>query len=118
MRILYLVLLVALSIVGTSCSKKTAGVDSGDDKGGPELTESKASPEEAASSVEEERKEAPEPDQIGEDCVAFLRATRAVPAQQGSGVCPQCPTGDNNAEVLQFQSFKIGKIAPAGGSCQ
>jgi hypothetical protein len=123
MRNLYPLLFVSLMVFGTSCSKKTAVVTRGDpheEKERSELADSKTQPEATGSefSGDEDREVAPDSDQIGEDCVAFLRATRAVSPQKGSGVCPQCPAGDNNPEVFQFQSFKIGKIAAADGSCQ
>ena len=54
---------------------------------------------------------------IGEDCVAFLRATKAVSASRENSDCPQCP-GNGAFEVLRFNGFKIEKISPSEAGCE
>ena len=54
----------------------------------------------------------PEPrppgNKIANDCLAFLRATKVVPAQTKSDDCPECPTG--STEVLKFQGMNTDRV--------
>lgn len=116
MRIQFPILFVALSLIWTSCSEKSTTVASGkSEKSVGDQSQQEAAPN---ANEAEENDRAPDSDQIGEDCVAFLRATRAVPAKRDSGACPECPTSDNDPEVLQFVSFKIKKITGGEESCR
>jgi hypothetical protein len=74
--------------------------------------------ENAAKQASREMQGMPEPDQIGEDCVAFLRATKAVPPNRANGNCPQCPTSTNDPEVLQFNNFEIKKASLSENGCR
>ncbi len=62
---------------------------------------------------EEERQ--PGEDQIGEDCVAFVRSTRVVPVQAASSECPACPVG--GSEALSFRTIRIDSVACSGDTC-
>jgi len=44
----------------------------------------------------------PPEEEIGEDCVAFLRATVTVAAKRANGDCPQCPVSTEATEVLSL----------------
>ena len=122
MKILYLTLVAGAGILAVSCSEKSS--KSPGEK--PPLTaaevnktsQSDSAPESEGDSKKEESKAAPESEEIGEDCVAFLRATKAVPAQPESTDCPTCPGSSATVEVLQFERFEIGKVSLSGSNCE
>jgi len=74
--------------------------------------------EEAGEKESGERELTPDQDVIGEDCVAFLRATKVVRPQEEKKDCPTCPTAGTDYEVLQFLGFKIEKIKPSEAGCE
>lgn len=130
MKILCLTFAVCAGFLAASCSEKP-GADSGGNSKPPKekprqdfaAAEAKkngpsdsASESEGAPKKEEAEEVVPEPDEIGEDCVAFLRATKAVPAHPKSTECPTCPGNNATVEVLRFENFKIGKVAFTGAT--
>jgi hypothetical protein len=75
-------------------------------------------PKAAGEKESEEKELTPGPDEIGEDCVGFLRAT-TVPQPNAPGkACPECPSGTAGFEVLKFHGFKIEKISPSEVGCE
>lgn len=60
----------------------------------------------------------PDADQIGEDCVAFLRSTTVVTPIRAAGECPQCPVGEAPAEVLKFRDLDIERVSTSGQVCE
>lgn len=70
---------------------------------------------EEGQSEEGENKSEPPTDQIGEDCVAFVRSTKTVQSSDGTGACPQCPVG---MEVLRFDSIQVDEVSSNGTACE
>ena len=64
-------------------------------------------------SVSEENESKPHEDEIAEDCVAFVRSTKVVPAT------PQCAgcTGDSR-EALAFRQIKVDRISCVAAACE
>ena len=57
----------------------------------------------------------PDEDKIGEDCAAFVRLTKVVPAQTTSADCPGCPAGPT--DVFSFRHMKTDKVSCSGDTC-
>ena len=109
MDIRHATLILVAGIITASCSEKSA----------PDREERSNTSErtrEARSEVakgDDERQ--PGEDEIAEDCVAFVRSTKIVPAQAPSADCPGCPAA--GAEVLAFRQMKTDRISCSGDSC-
>jgi hypothetical protein len=96
----------AILLVG-SCSEKSK----------PDLA--KNSPSELKTESEEnENDRGPREDEIAEDCVAFVRSTRLVPAQISPANCPTCTSEAEATEVLAFQQFQADRISCSGDTCE
>ncbi len=67
---------------------------------------------------EEEDEEKPVAEELGEDCVAFLRSTTVGQSSGPSADCPHCPSSNAAPDALKFSSFKIVRYLPAGDSCE
>lgn len=109
MRIRRAALIVGAGIITASCSEKSA----------PER-EKHSSPAEATRApapevAEAEDERQPREDEIAEDCVAFVRSTKVVPAPAPTADCPGCPAG--GVEVLTFRQMKTDRISCAGDTC-
>lgn len=78
----------------------------------------KAEDERHASRAElsEENEQQPHEDEVAEDCVAFVRATKVVPAPAGNAECPSCPP--DGIEVLRFQSMKTDRTSCSATACE
>ena len=92
-------LLFAAGLLVASCSDKPA----------PSKPESQSESEAEAKETEEKPRE----DQVAEDCVAFLRATKTVP--QTAADCAGC--SGEAAEVLAFREVRIERISCSAESC-
>ncbi len=57
----------------------------------------------------------PGEDKIGEDCAAFVRSTKVVPARAASTDCPGCPAG--GTDVLSFRHMKTDAVSCSGDTC-
>ena len=57
----------------------------------------------------------PGEDKIVEDCVAFVRSTKVVPARPASGDCPACPPG--GTDVLAFRKMKMDSVSCSDDTC-
>jgi len=57
----------------------------------------------------------PDEDKIGEDCVAFVRSTKVVPARAATTDCPGCPVG--GTEVFAFRHMKTDAVSCSGDTC-
>ncbi len=99
---------VALGLSFASCSKEK-------DAGRAEQHTTADQPRETEVAGESEA--APEPSEIGEDCVAFLRSTRAVPTKPSGGECVGCSTTTDAPEVLKFGDFKIENVTTTENGC-
>jgi hypothetical protein len=72
-------------------------------------SEKKSEPE----SAREENESKPREDEIAEDCVAFVRSTKVVPA---TPECAGC-TGDSR-EALAFRQIKVDRISCVAAACE
>lgn len=109
MKIRRAALIVVAGIITASCSEKSAP-DREKHSSTPEATRESRS--EVAEGEDELR---PREDEIGEDCVAFVRSTKVVPAQAASTDCPGCPAG--GTEVLTFRHMKTDAVSCSGDTC-
>ncbi len=57
----------------------------------------------------------PGEDEIEEDCAAFVRSTKVVPARAASADCPGCPAG--GTAVLAFRGMKTEAVSCSGDTC-
>jgi len=101
-------LIFIASILIASCSEKASSK-----KEHAKESEVRRSP---ASEPEKEKELQPREDEIAEDCVAFLRATKVVPARNQKADCPDC--AEKGAEVLAFQQFQIDRISCSADTCE
>jgi hypothetical protein len=122
-RILRITLIAVVGLLAASCSKKSAADADQKPKNASETPRQNLA-EGASESENESRKSpgeaeaAPDPEEIGEDCVAFLRATKAVPANRENTNCPQCPGNDASVEVLKFNDLKINRVTFSESTCE
>lgn len=106
MDIRRIVPILAAGIMAASCSEKPA----------PERErkpEEKREPDSAVAKEEEESQ--PGEEEIAEQCVAFVRATKIVSAQTPGANCPGCPPP--GAEVLAFRQVKTDRVSCSGDAC-
>ncbi|MEY2519055.1 MAG: hypothetical protein QOF24_814 [Verrucomicrobiota bacterium] len=96
-----------VGIVIASCSEKSAPDRANDSAASDAPRESER--------VEGNEELQPREDEIGEDCVAFVRSTKVVPARAPSADCPGCPA--EGAEVLTFRQMKTDRISCSGDTC-
>jgi hypothetical protein len=64
-------------------------------------------------SANEKNESQPREDEIAEDCVAFVHATKIIPA---TAECAGC-TGDTR-EALAFRQIKVDRISCAAAACE
>lgn len=100
---LRLALIFLVAGIATSCSEKSTR---------DREQARKTSEAEASESKEELR---PEEDQIAEDCAAFVRATKVVPARAANTECPTCPAAGSDA--LSFRQVKTDAVSCSGDTC-
>jgi hypothetical protein len=135
MHIRRLTLIFVAGFIAASCSEKPA-VDRNQNsqtekaKAGPEVAaqnEMRTNGSEAQhpSASESESSEAegknelqPPEDEIAEDCVAFLRSTKTIPANGANADCPQCPANTEAREVLKFDDIRVDRVARAESTCE
>jgi hypothetical protein len=102
-------LIFVVGIITASCSEKSAPDRDKDSAG------SEASREPARESESERTKGQPGEDEIGKDCLAFVRTTKVVPAKTASTDCPGCPAG--GTEVFSFRHLKTDAVSCSGDTC-
>ena len=104
-------LILVASLITTSCSEEAASDRQKDAMEAPreQMRESKptAAPADAP--------QRPGEGKIGRDVVAFVRATRIVPAAGASTDCPGCPAG--GTEALTMRQFKTDSVSCSGDTC-
>jgi hypothetical protein len=108
MDCLRLALMFVAGILIASCSEKASPKQEQ-----AKETEARRSP---ASEPEEEKERQPREDEVAEDCVAFLRATKVVPAKNPKADCPDCAV--EGAEVLSFQQIQTDRISCSADTCE
>jgi hypothetical protein len=60
----------------------------------------------------------PREDEIAEDCVAFVRTTKVIPAQSPTPGCVNCAAVAEATEALGFQQFQADKVSCSGDTCE
>jgi hypothetical protein len=98
-------LIVVAGIMTASCSEKSAPDREKDANTSEAPRESEAETEELQ----------PDEDKIAEDCVAFVRSTKVVPARAASTDCPGCPAG--GTDMLSFRHMKTDSVSCSGDTC-
>ncbi|PYI92649.1 MAG: hypothetical protein DME97_10100 [Verrucomicrobia bacterium] len=101
--------LILVAGIITACSEKSAPDRE------KHSTTSEATGEPRPEVVKGEDELQPREDEIEEDCVAFVRATKIVPAQAPTADCPGCPAA--GAELLTFRQMKTDRISCLGDTC-
>jgi|ERR1043166_1278686 len=96
-----------VGIIIASCSEKLAP-----DR---ETKKSEASREQMRESEVQTEERQPGEDKIAQDCVAFVGATRVVPARAASADCPACPAA--GTEVFAFRHMKTDSVSCSGDTC-
>jgi hypothetical protein len=104
-------LIFVASIITASCSEKSAPDRERD------ANTSEARREVARESKVERGEDElqPEEDMISEDCVAFVRSTKVVPARTTSTDCPGCSVA--GTEALSFRNMKTDAVSCSGDTC-
>ena len=95
-------LIFVAGIITASCSEKSAPNQEKD---------ANTSEVETAEGGDEQ----PEEDQIAEDCAAFVRSTKVVPARVTSADCPGCPAG--GTPILAFRGMKTDLVSCSDDTC-
>ena len=125
------ILILVAGVITASCSEKSGP----DRKQNPQAEEAKPKLEVAAenekrtnqseterspgSVTESEGNELQPPeDEIAEDCVAFLRSTKTVPAHVANADCPQCAVSTEAKEVLKFDDIRVDRVARSESTCE
>jgi hypothetical protein len=106
-------LIFVAGIITASCSEKSAP-DREKDANTSEVPRERVR-ESGSEKAEREGELQPDEDQIAEDCVAFVRSTKVVPARAAATDCPGCPAG--GTAVLAFRGMKIDAISCSGDTC-
>ena len=118
--------LFAAVVLTASCSEKSDSVrtkmpQAEEVTAGDENRRNKSEVERSTtprSDAEEEKELQPPEDEIGEDCVAFLRSTKTVPANGTNSDCPQCPATTEGTEVLKLDNIRVDRVVPSESSCE
>jgi hypothetical protein len=92
-------------IITASCSEKPA----------PDRTPEKDTSEASRESQVKTEERQPDEDKIAEDCVAFVRSTKVVPARAASADCPACPAA--GTDVFAFRHMKTDSVSCSGDTC-
>lgn len=109
MKIRRAALIFVAGIITASCSEKSAPDREKD------VNTSEAPRELARESEAETDELQPGEDMIGEDCVAFVRSTKVVPAGVASTDCPGCPA--RGTDALSFRHMKTDAVSCSGDTC-
>jgi hypothetical protein len=104
-------LIFVAGIITATCSEKSAP-DRGNDANTPEAPRELVRKSEVETGGDERQ---PPEDKIGEDCVAFVRSTKVVPARAASTDCPGCPAA--GTDVLTFRHMKTDAVSCSDYTC-
>ena len=107
------VLIFVASIITASCSEKSAP-DREKDVNASEAPREMVSESDVETAKGGDELQ-PGEDQIAEDCVAFVRSTKVVPARAASPDCPGCPAA--GTAVLAFRGIKTDAVSCSGDTC-
>ena len=130
LNIVRIALVSVAALITASCSKQSdSGSKEASDRAKPsqkladhERTnehESQQSDKGAVTSAEgDESKSQPSPDDIVQDCYAFVWLTKATLARKTSAECPQCPSNDDAIHVLKFEGAKVERVSCTEETCE
>jgi hypothetical protein len=104
-------LIFVAGIITATCSEKSAP-DRGNDANTSEAPRELGRKSEVETGGDELQ---PPEDKIGEDCVAFVRSTKVVPARAASTDCPGCPAA--GTDLLTFRHMKTDTVSCSGDTC-
>ncbi len=107
------VIIFAAGIMIVSCSEKPAPDQTTDANTSPAARELVR--ESKAETAEREDQRQPSEEKVAEDCVAFVRSTKVVPAKAANADCPGCPAGGRN--VLTFRHVKTETASCSADTC-
>jgi len=107
------VAVILAGILTVSCSEKSAPDRENDSKKSNASREMMRKSE--VETVEDGDESQPGKDEIEEDCAAFVRSTKVVPARAAATNCPECPAG--GTAVLAFRGMKTDAISCSGDTC-
>ena len=107
------VLIFVAGIITASCSEKSA-LDREKDVNTFQASREMVR-EPGSEKTEREGELQPDEDQLAEDCVAFVRSTKVVPAGTASTDCPGCPA--RGTDVLSFRHMKTDAVSCSGDTC-
>ena len=107
------VVLLFVAAMIASCSEKSAPDRHND--GNTSQAHNETVRESKTEDEEREGELQPPEDKIGEDCVAFVRSTKVIPAQAARRDCPGCPAG--GTDVLSFRQMKTDSVSCSGDTC-
>jgi hypothetical protein len=102
-------LIFVAGIITASCSEKSAPDREKD------VNASEAPREMVRESEVETDERQPGEDQIAEDCAAFVRSTKVVPARAAATDCPGCPAG--GTALLAFRGMKTDGVSCSSDTC-
>jgi hypothetical protein len=121
MKLCRAALIFLAGMITASCSEKS-GVDPNQNSPAPETKPTLEVPALNDRSSEPEAKGEeelqPAEDEIGEDCVAFLRSTKTVPVPGATADCPQCAATTEATEVLKFGDIRVDRVARSESTCE
>ncbi len=103
------VFMALATLTTASCSEKSAPDREGATSATPHESR-QGTPAEVA-----KRGEQPDQRNIGQDCVALVRSTKAVPARTRSADCPECPAA--GTDVLTFRHATTDSVTCSGDAC-
>lgn len=109
----HLPLLLVFGIMTVSCSEKSAP-DRARDRSTAETPPELGRQSEPVRQTGEDEAQ-PDEDQIAEDCVVFVRATKVVPAGAARADCPGCPA--EGTDALTFRHMKTDAVSCSGDTC-
>jgi len=105
-------LIFVAGIITASCSEKSAPNGEQDANTSEARREMVRESEVETADGEEQQ---PDKDEIEEDCAAFVRSTKVVPARAAASDCPGCPAG--GTAVLAFRGMKTDAVSCSGDTC-
>ena len=104
-------LIFVAGIITATCSEKSAP-NQGNDANTSEAPRELVRKSEVETGGDELQ---PPEDKIGEDCVAFVRSTKVVPARAASADCSGCSAG--GTDVLVFRHMKTDLVSCSDDTC-
>ena len=107
----FFVTLICSAVCLVSCSRKPAARDDSDS-----TVATSSSPAPHAPSDEDEGQ--PAEDEIAEDCVAFVHATKIVPPNNAGADCPGCAASAAGVDGLTFQQFELNGVSCNAATCE